>query len=313
MSVHGQVKIRTSAEQKAARERERAEKLQLYLTQYQSILNNRYLLDSFQLLKQTENVLIDHPDCFTLWNIRRESILKLNDDQQKEYLEKELQTTQICLKSNAKSYSCWYQRQWVLKLLKDKFNLNLYQNELQLCKKYLEHDERNFHCWAYRYYLLERLCPSSSSSDLESFYENELSFLRSTIGVNLSNYSAWHYRSKYLDKLLDHNPSRRSSLLSNEWQLVLNAFYTDCSDQAAWFYARWLLFKQIGIEFINEDEHIKPLEELDNIEPGNKWCMLALSQLWKGKNIKNDKRIIYLEQLANQIDSDRAQFYRDQI
>ncbi len=177
---------------------------------------------------------------------------------------------------------------------------------------FIEKDERNFLCWAYRYYLLEHLCPLLSS-DLESFYDNELIFLRSKIGENLSNYSAWHYRSKYLDKLLDHNPSRRSDLLLTEWQLVLSAVYTDCSDQAAWFYIRWLLFKQLGIESINEDEHIKPLEELDQIEPGNKWCMLALCQLWKGKNEKNEKRINYLEQLANQIDQDRAQFYRDQI
>ncbi len=179
---------------------------------------------------------------------------------------------------------------------------------------FTEYDERNFHCWAYRYYLLERLCPpSSSSADLESFYENELTFLRSTIGINLSNYSAWHYRSKYLDKLLDHNPSRRSAILSTEWQLVLSAVYTDCSDQAAWFYIRWLLFKQLGVESISEDEHIKPLEELDELEPGNKWCMLALCQLWNGKEEKNDKRKSYLERLASQIDPDRVQFYRDQI
>jgi geranylgeranyl transferase type-2 subunit alpha len=137
MSVHGQVKVRTSAEQKAARERERAEKLRLYSTEYENILTNRQSTDFFQLLKQTENVLSDHPDCFTLWNIRRETILKLEDEQQKEYLQKELQITQKSLQSNPKSYSCWYQRQWILKQLKDKFNLNLYQNELQLCKKYL--------------------------------------------------------------------------------------------------------------------------------------------------------------------------------
>jgi len=137
MSVHGQVKVRTSAEQKAARERERSEKLRLYLTEYENVLNNRQSTDLFILLKQTENILSDHPDCFTLWNIRRESILKLDDDQQKEYLQKELQITQKCLQSNPKSYSCWYQRQWVLKLLKEKFNLDLYQNELKLCKKYL--------------------------------------------------------------------------------------------------------------------------------------------------------------------------------
>jgi geranylgeranyl transferase type-2 subunit alpha len=138
MSVHGQVKVRTSAEQKAAKERERAEKLRLYLTEYETILNNRQSTDFLNLLKQTENILSEHPDCFTLWNIRREILLKFdNNEQQKEYLQKELQITQKCLQSNPKSYSCWYQRQWCLKELKQKFNLDLYQNELQLCKKYL--------------------------------------------------------------------------------------------------------------------------------------------------------------------------------
>lgn len=310
MSVHGQVKIRTSAEQKAARERERAEKLRLYVNEYDNIINNRQSIDLISLLKQTENILSEHPDCFTLWNIRREILLKLNEEQQKDYFQKELYTTQKCLQSNPKSYSCWFQRQWILKELNEKFQINLYQNELQLCKKYLEYDERNFHAWAYRYYLLEHLRPSS---DLETFYDNELTFLRTTIGINLSNYSAWHYRSKYLDKLFEHNPSRRSDVLLTEWQLVLSAVYTDSSDQAAWFYARWLLFKQLGREAISKDEHIKPLEELDELESGNKWCMLALCQLWKEKNENNEKRINYLEQLANQIDPDRAQFYRDQI
>lgn len=178
---------------------------------------------------------------------------------------------------------------------------------------FVELDERNFHCWAYRYYLLEHLCPPTSSTDLEPFYEQELEFLHATIGRNLSNYSAWHYRSKYLDKLLEHNPARRTAALALEWELVLNAVYTDCWDQAAWFYLRWLLFKQLGSEAISEEKHIKPLEELDEVEPRNRWCMLALCQLWKEKKIRDEKRQCYLEQLANEIDRDRAQFYRDQI
>lgn len=137
MSVHGQLKVRTSAEQKAARERERAEKLQLYQTEYENILNDRQSSDFIDLFKRTENLLIEHPDCFTLWNIRRELILKLNNEQQKDHLEKEFHVTQKCLQSNPKSYSCWYQRQWILKQLKEIFNVDLYQNELGLCKKYL--------------------------------------------------------------------------------------------------------------------------------------------------------------------------------
>jgi geranylgeranyl transferase type-2 subunit alpha len=178
----------------------------------------------------------------------------------------------------------------------------------------LEYDERNFHCWAYRYFLLERLCPDRSLSDaVRQFYQDELTFLRSTIGLNLSNYSAWHYRSKYLDKYVEHEPSSRATLLSAEWQLVLSAVYTDCSDQAAWFYARWLLFKQLGAAAIDEHEHVRPLEELNELEPRNKWCMLMLVQLWKDREHNNERRRTFLEQLADDIDPDRAQFYRDQI
>ena len=137
MSVHGELKVRTSAEQKAARERERAEKLQLYQTEYENILNDRQSTDLINLLKRTENILIEHPDCSTLWNIRREVILKFENDQQKDHLQKELNITQKCLQSNPKSYSCWFQRQWILKQLKHIFQVDLYQNELQLCKKYL--------------------------------------------------------------------------------------------------------------------------------------------------------------------------------
>ena len=173
-------------------------------------------------------------------------------------------------------------------------------------------DERNFHCWAYRFYLLEQLTPTDPV-ELEKFYETELEFLRSTIGHNQSNYSAWHYRSKYLEKLFQANPSLRSTSLTKEWQLVQTAIYTDCTDQAAWFYLRWLLFNQLGVETISQDEHIQSLEQLDQLEPGNKWCMLTLCELWKAKNDKNQLRIQYLEQLANHIDQDRAQFYRDQI
>ena len=175
----------------------------------------------------------------------------------------------------------------------------------------LERDERNFHCWAYRYFLLENLL--NRTNDLEKFYHDELSFLRSKIGENQSNYSAWHYRSKYLEKYFRFNSTKRDEILRDEWKLVLSAVYTDCSDQAAWFYARWLLFQQIGVESISSVEHLQPLEDLDQIEPMNKWLMTLLAQLWQNRDEKREKRIEYLKLLAEQIDSDRKQFYLDQI
>lgn len=153
----------------------------------------------------------------------------------------------------------------------------------------------------------------SKTDDLKQFYENELSFLRSRIGLNQSNYSAWHYRTKYLEKYFQLDSSKREEILSQEWKLVLSAVYTDCSDQAAWFYARWILFQQLNPTSINHEEHLQPLEELDEIEPRNKWTMFILTQLWKNSSEKHQQRMEYLRLLAEEIDPDREQFYRDQI
>lgn len=311
MSVHGQIKVRSSEEQEAVRQKKKQEKLDQYKSSCEQIYEKRQSAEPNVLLKDTASVLVEHPDCFTLWNIRRESIIKFDGEEKKTLLENEFELTKKCLASNAKSYCCWFQRQWALKQLRLCFQVNLYEKELGLCEKYLELDERNFHCWAYRFYILENLCPSSEEN-LQEFYQKELDFLRSKIGTNMSNYSAWHYRSQYLAKLFRLQPSMKQSILASEWQLVLTAVYTDCSDQAAWFYARWLIFQQMPFESINEEQHIRPIEQLVELEPNNKWSLLFLGQILSYRNEKETTRKMIFSQLAEQIDPDRSQFYRDQ-
>lgn len=153
----------------------------------------------------------------------------------------------------------------------------------------------------------------SRTTNEEKFYLDEISFLRSKIGQNQSNYSAWHYRTKYFEKYFRFDSTKRNEILRDEWKLVLSAVYTDCFDQAAWFYARWLIFNQIGLDSISSVEHLQPLEDLDQIEPMNKWLMTILTQLWTNQTDKQEKRIEYLNLLSEQIDSDRKQFYLDQI
>ena len=138
MSVHGQLKVRTSAEQKAAKDREKKAKLEKYETDLSKLFADRQsTADLSALLQQTKDILVEHPDCFTLWNIRREVFAKLPEEQQQEILQKEFQLTQLCLESNPKSYSCWFQRQWILKNLFQRFNEDFYSKELKLCQHYL--------------------------------------------------------------------------------------------------------------------------------------------------------------------------------
>ncbi len=128
------------------------------------------------------------------------------------------------------------------------------------------------HCWDYRRFVV-------GHSNVPP--EEELKFTTEKISSNFSNFSSWHYRSKLLPVLHpdEHHPVGISedillkgigkclmsmcyrtrvyktetleswsncsvvvvNLFCPEYELVQNAFFTDPSDQSAWFYHRWLL------------------------------------------------------------------------
>lgn len=89
------------------------------------------------------------------------------------------------------------------------------------------------HCWDYRRYVA-RQCKVPLKEEFE--------FTTKKIEENFSNYSAWHQRSAILPSLFSTNDELISALLL-EFELVQNAFYTEPSDQSAWFYLRWLITK----------------------------------------------------------------------
>jgi len=248
--MHGRLKVKTTAQQEAERAQERRQKVARYKAAMATIFALRKQDggsgvgagsgpgDSSEssntdggssgvdgghgqeltLLKATTAVLLNNPDIATLWNIRRESILKLKQEattSQRETIDRcesecdtpevakeenkpkeasfnpekallaELELTQQCLMSNPKSYGSWHHRCWTIDQL-EKPDLH---REAALTAKYLKMDSRNFHCWDYRRFVANRARFSN---------EHELDFAMLCIGDNFSNYSAWHVRSKLL-------------------------------------------------------------------------------------------------------------------
>ncbi|CAH2988757.1 unnamed protein product [Chilo suppressalis] len=235
--MHGRVKVRTSEEEKARKEKERQEKLKIFKNVMQKIQfkRNEGELDQ-ELLELTGNVLTSNPDIYTLWNIRREIIIiykkdvKMKENMSKLY-DSELQLTEYCLKINPKSYGSWHQREWVLTMRPDPD----WKTELSLCNKYLKLDERNFHTWDYRRFVINQCQPA---------LKEEFDFTTEKLFDNFSNYSAWHYRSKMLVKLYPDVEGGRpieDSHHKHELKMVQSAAFTDPDDTSAWFYQRWLL------------------------------------------------------------------------
>lgn len=111
----------------------------------------------------TSQILCANPDFYTIWNYRKEIVLKRQndlikklqdkqvgdepnsgDDKQDELaienlFENELQLTANCLMKNPKSYNSWHHRLWTIENHKNP-NLN---REIMLCNRFLEMDERN--------------------------------------------------------------------------------------------------------------------------------------------------------------------------
>lgn len=178
-----------------------------------------------------------NPEVYTAWNYRKlafqhnlsegsepETVKSLVDD--------ELRTVEMALMVNPKSYGAWYHRKWVL-------NQGLidvdFDREFRLLDQLLKADSRNFHGWNYRRFVAKL----KNVAEIE-----ELKFTMDMINTNFSNYSAWHNRSVLLSNLLRQKAEgfdAKGDVLTEEYELVRQALFTDPSDQSGWFYHRWLL------------------------------------------------------------------------
>uniref|UniRef100_A0A3B5KM27 Geranylgeranyl transferase type-2 subunit alpha n=1 Tax=Takifugu rubripes TaxID=31033 RepID=A0A3B5KM27_TAKRU len=245
---HGRVKVKSTAQQEEEKRKEREKKLKLYITARDACFSKRKegVLDD-DALQLTQQLLSSNPDFATLWNYRREILMHMetvkNEDEMQKVYEAELSFLESCLKMNPKSYGSWHHRCWVSTRLPRPD----WARELSLCDRCLSLDDRNFHCWDYR-----RMVVKMSGVPVDQ----ELAFTDRLIGSNFSNYSSWHYRSTLLPLLHPESPDPPSpsgdqALVSVEYELVRNAFFTDPNDQSAWFYYRWLLGRAEREEIIS--------------------------------------------------------------
>lgn len=285
--MHGRLKVKTSKEQEEEQKVKEREKAYNFKHLTQNLFNIRPTIDAVdnhdEFFKLTAELLLINPDFYTVWNIRREALLahvEKHPDDASTIWKDELSFTIDCLKKNEKSYSVWQHRIWIL----SKMPISEYNAEILLCNSFLAKDERNFHCWDYRSYISD-----IAQLDLEKEFE----FTTDKIRSNFSNFSAWHRRHKLLIKglSLPDGQCPESCNLRLIWQkeydMILNALFTDPADQSPWLYHNWLVKNNYG--HLNQ-EHLEKLETLQELEPDNRWVKQALELLVEHISLKDNVR-----------------------
>lgn len=142
--MHGRLKVRTSAEEAIRKKKEQDLKAKAYRNGMDKIIALRSCDDSAsrrKLLEITGKILSVNPDISTLWNIRRECILKMTagDEPDVSLFEKDLGFTELCLQIQPKSYGAWHHRVWILEHSPSPD----WDREVNICTAYLKRDERN--------------------------------------------------------------------------------------------------------------------------------------------------------------------------
>ncbi|KAI9791834.1 MAG: Rab geranylgeranyltransferase [Peltula sp. TS41687] len=197
------------------------------------------------------------------------------------------------LREFPKCYWIWNHRLWLLQQatlrLPRTVARELWQEELGLVGKMLARDSRNFHGWSYRRTVVEQLesgalAPEARGEERvnDSMAEEEYAYTTRMIRTSLSNFSAWHNRSKLIPRLLDERRAderARRKFLDDEFELIIQALYTDPYDQSVWFYHEWLMTCYNTLTFrrqataTEESQHLKSqLETISDLLDGAEDC-----------------------------------------
>lgn len=140
--MHGRLKVRTSAEEAIRKKKEQDLKAKAYRNGMNKIIVMRMANKEINnLMDLTGKILSVNPDFSTLWNIRRECILKMvsAEEPDESLYERDLNFTESCLMVQPKSYGAWHHRTWVLEASPNPD----WEREVKLCTLYLKKDERN--------------------------------------------------------------------------------------------------------------------------------------------------------------------------
>lgn len=245
MASHGISRTEYAASRSEAVQEKERNKLTEYLALVEQTQQKRSAGDySLSALELTSKVLKLNPEFYTMWNYRRQILLRTRllpftapeppkdapaapegqedpaavagslraayESRLALLLKEELEFLIPLLMSFPKCYWIWNHRLWALQqcsmLLSPEKGTKFWQGELQLVGMMLTRDMRNFHGWMYRRIVVSHI-ENPVGGEYSSLAKDELEYTRRMVrGVGgMTNYSAWHQRSVLIPRLLEEN------------------------------------------------------------------------------------------------------------
>ena len=192
---------------------------------FRAVMNNQEKTE--RVLKLTERVIVENPTNVTAWWYRREVLVALNFDGNKE-LDFSTNILKLCLKS----YQAWQHRKWVI------CHMNDPPSDTRFLRDLLYQDDRNFHAWSYIIWL----------SGFLKWHEEIYELTGDLVKKQRRNGSAWHVRIEMM-KNIDVD-------MEYELNFVFNLLGTDGGNEACCNAVR-------GIVAMKPDLATMALEKID--------------------------------------------------
>ncbi len=236
-----------------------------------------------------------NPEMSTLWNIRREIILREQADLHALLVHDLLVLNEVMLEMQfTKAYCLWTHRRWLLSQLGSLPGEkgDILAGERKIVEKILNIDGRNFHAWCFREFLRDTFRAYTDP-------EEDLKFSTTLIEKDFSNYSAYFLRIKAIERGAIIDPIA-------ELEMIWNAIFTEPNDQSVWQYHDWLMTRFASAEMTNA--FLDYSNELSQViqEKDKKYLLVAGMRF--DQQLSQADRSAITTSLA-QIDPFRKQYY----
>lgn len=183
------------------------------MKRYNSITMHKTLkitaVSSERYKKLLNVILLLNPEVCTLWNKRREMVLKHLLE-----LSSELSFTRIVLSRKPKCNDAFAYRRWILDaILQDdsiqsNYIENLVNEELHICELASDKSPNNYHSWNHRMWLVNKLKKIKRIFDIHFLYIKEYGFSERWTVKHVSDFSCFHYRQFCIKNILNISDDR---------------------------------------------------------------------------------------------------------